>query len=95
MVDSTFAWPQPEALLDNLEHRFKQYENSDNYNPRLIWDEECVKIVVGAKNPLLRAFGFFTCVCRMYYTYSHNILARIGSRSLLRICLPYNWSQRT
>ena len=63
MVDSTLTWPLPENLLDNLEHRFKQYEKSDSYNPRLIWDEECVKIVVGAKNPLLRAFGFLlVCV---------------------------------
>ena len=40
-----------------LEHRFKKYEKSDNYNSRLIWDEDCVKIVLNGKYPLLRAFA--------------------------------------
>ena len=57
MVDFTPAWSLPETSMDNLEHRFKEYEKSGNYNPRLIWDEECVKIVLSAKYPLLRAFG--------------------------------------
>tara|TARA_B110001452_G_scaffold236783_1_gene216258 strand:+ start:1617 stop:2312 length:696 start_codon:yes stop_codon:yes gene_type:complete len=57
MVDSTLVWPQPETLLDDLEHRFKQYEKSDHYNPRLTWDEECVKMILSGKYPLLRAFA--------------------------------------
>ena len=44
--------------MDNLEHRFKEYKKSDNYNPRLIWDENCVKLVLNGKYPLLRAFAF-------------------------------------
>ena len=47
----------PETSMDNLEHRFKKYEKSDNYNSRLIWDEDCVKIVLNGKYPLLRAFA--------------------------------------
>ena len=58
MVDFTPAWSLPDTSTDNLEHRFKEYKKSDNYNPRLIWDEECVKIIISAKHPLLRAFGF-------------------------------------
>ena len=58
MVDFTPAWSLPETSMDNLEHRFKEYKKSDNYNPRLIWDEECVKIILSAKYPLLRAFAF-------------------------------------
>jgi len=58
MADFTPAWSLPETSMDNLEHRFKEYKKSNNYNPRLIWDEECVKIIISAKNPLLRAFGF-------------------------------------
>jgi|TARA_B110000967_G_C18717016_1_gene475655 hypothetical protein len=58
MVDSTSTWPLPETSMDNLEHRFKEYKKSDNYNPRLIWDEECIKIILSAKYPLLRAFAF-------------------------------------
>jgi len=73
MVDSTFAWPQPEALLDNLEHRFKQYENSDNYNPRLIWDEECVKIVVGAKIRFYAPLVFYLCVSYVLYLQSQYL----------------------
>jgi hypothetical protein len=58
MVDFTPAWSLPETSMDNLEHRFKEYEKSGNYNPRLIWDEECVKIVLSAKYPLLRGFAY-------------------------------------
>ncbi|MDC0341339.1 hypothetical protein OAM96_05225 [Candidatus Poseidoniaceae archaeon] len=57
MVDVTPAWSLPETSMDNLEERFKKYEKSDNYNSRLIWDEDCVKIVLSAKYPLLRAFA--------------------------------------
>jgi len=57
MVDFTPAWSLPETSMDNLEERFKKYQKSDNYNSRLIWDEECVKIVLSAKYPLLRAFA--------------------------------------
>ena len=57
MVDFTPAWSLPETSMDTLEERFKKYENSDNYNSRLIWDEECVKIVLSSKYPLLRAFA--------------------------------------
>ena len=41
-----------------LEHRFKEYEKSANYDKRLFWDEECVKIVLNGNYPLLRAFAF-------------------------------------
>lgn len=41
-----------------LEHRFRKYEESSKYNKRLFWDEECVKIVLNGKYPLLRAFAF-------------------------------------
>ena len=58
MVDVIPAWSLPETSMDNLEHRFKEYEKSGNYNPRLIWDEECVKIVLSAKYPLLRGFAY-------------------------------------
>jgi len=57
MVDFTPAWSLPETSMDNLEERFKKYQKSENYNSRLIWDEECVKIVLSAKYPLLRAFA--------------------------------------
>ena len=41
-----------------LEQRFSKYEKSGDYNKRLIWDEDCVKIVLNGNNPLLRAFAF-------------------------------------
>jgi len=63
MADVIPAWSLPETSMDNLEHRFNEYEKSDNYNSRLIWDEDCVKIVLSAKYPLLRAFGsLLVCV---------------------------------
>jgi len=40
-----------------LEHRFKEYEKSGNYDKRLFWDEGCVKIVLNGNYPLLRAFA--------------------------------------
>ena len=58
MVDFESDFSLPENSIDNIEERFKKYEKSDNYNSRLIWDEDCVKIVLSAKYPLLRAFTY-------------------------------------
>ena len=58
MVDFESDFSLPENSIDNIEERFKKYEKSDNYNSRLIWDEDCVKIVLSAKYPLLRAFAY-------------------------------------
>ena len=57
MVDFKSDFSLPENSIDNIEERFKKYEKSDNYNSRLIWDEDCVKIVLNGKYPLLRAFA--------------------------------------
>ena len=57
MVDFESDFSLPENSIDNIEERFKKYEKSDNYNSRLIWDEDCVKIVLNGKYPLLRAFA--------------------------------------
>jgi hypothetical protein len=41
-----------------LEQRFREYEKSSNYDKRLIWDEDCVKIVLNEKSPLWRTFAY-------------------------------------